>query len=328
MHAVSLTALTPRLPLSVWTATGPDARSFLQGQLTQDTQRLEPPSLEQPTRHQLTGLCSPKGRLLASLQQWAVAEACLAQISPQSLTPALLKRLRMYLLRAKVQIEERDWVVHGVWLQAGPLPSATVLRLDDQLWLLSAGSSERGEWSRGLLVGEPAEAQRWVQSQPQPPQMRGESDWWQAEIRAGLPWVWPETQEAFVPQMINFDLLDGIGFKKGCYTGQEVVARSQYLGKLNRRMFLFELGGGMTGGAGHAPGADIWQTDQPAPVGQVVMEQDGMALASVGLEAVQALISGRSSLHLGRSEGPVLRLCPLPYEVPTEPQQVNRPRLG
>jgi len=325
MPFVSLNALTPPLALAVWTATGPDARSFLQGQLTQDTGRLAAPTVAQATQHQLTGACTPKGRLLASLLQWAVDETALAQICPLSLCPSLVKRLRMYVLRSKLVIEEQPWRVQGVWLEGSTWPPGSVVRLSDRLWLLLSLAQPPGP-SRGLLVGESDALEQWVQSQPRAIQTASESDWWTAEIRSGLPWVWPETQETFVPQMLNFDLLDGIGFKKGCYTGQEIVARSQYLGKLNRRMFLLEAENQDAPAA--RPGSDLFQSGQAGPVGELVMQQSGVALGSVGLETVQALMAGSASLHLGSAQGPRLRLGALPYPVPTEPQQVSRPRLG
>ncbi|MEY2777671.1 MAG: hypothetical protein RLY30_1769 [Pseudomonadota bacterium] len=322
MHSLSLNALTPPLPLTVWTATGPDARSFLQGQLTQDTERLSPPTAVRAGQHQLSGACTPKGRLLASFIQWAVDDASLAQITPQAVAPSLIKRLRMYVLRAKVTLDDAAWTVRGAWLNGEQAQPGLVEQLDEQLWLLQVRPDPSG-LGRGLLVGSPSGSDAWALAQS--PRSASELDWWAAEIRSGQPWVWPETQEAFVPQMLNFDLLDGIGFKKGCYTGQEVVARSQYLGKLNRRMFLFSLESDSM--AHHPPGTLLFQTDQDEPVGDLVMQASGVLLASVGLESIQAVIAGRSSLHLAGPAGPQLTPGPLPYEVPTEPQQVNRPRL-
>ncbi|NBV88377.1 MAG: hypothetical protein EBR88_02520, partial [Betaproteobacteria bacterium] len=236
MASLPLISHTTHLPLSAFTAAGPDAARFLQGQLTQDTERLRPMQPGSVASHQLTGACTPKGRLLASLQQWAPSDQVLGHLCPTALAPALVKRLRMYVLRAKVQVELTPWVVYGAWMTQCEVPVGDGMQLSEALWCLRTADAPSAV-PRAWLVGDEAQLTSFLKGQPTPPGPRQAADWWAADIQAGWPTVWPETAEAFVPQMLNFDLLDGIGFKKGCYTGQEVVARSQYLGKLNRRMF-------------------------------------------------------------------------------------------
>ncbi len=317
MQNIPLLAHTPPLALSVWTARGPDARSFLQGQLTQDTLALQ-------QRHQLTGLCTPKGRLLASMQQWALSDEDLAHLCPTELSAGLIKRLSMYVLRAKVRIGLEDWQVCGLWLGESELPEGTRVQLDEQLWCLRTRDDPAGR-PRAWLAGERSQLERWIQSQGSSSETSTSQAWWASEIRAGWPTVWTQTQDTFVPQMLNFDLLDGIGFKKGCYTGQEVVARSQYLGKLNRRMFRMTASEPLS--EAHPPGADLFLNGGPDPVGQLVMAADQELLVSVGLEAIQTVLAHEGRLYLGSPEGPPLCLQTLPYAVPTEPQQVNRARL-
>jgi folate-binding protein YgfZ len=328
MQNIPLLAHTPPLSLAVWTARGPDARSFLQGQLTQDTLRLDVVGRTQARAHQLTGLCTPKGRLLASLQQWSIADHELAHISPAELTPSLIKRLGMYVLRAKVQIASEPWEVRGAWLGPSEIPPGYGVALDDQLWCLrTLDNPDQGP--RAWLVGDREQLARWVMASPTTSAERAQAAWWTAEVCAGWPMVWPQTQDAFVPQMINFDLLDGIGFKKGCYTGQEVVARSQYLGKLNRRMFRMTLSEPLSEPV--PPGTDVWivgrgEPSSPnEPVGQLVMLSESQALVCISLDALAQ--AGDASLRLGSSTGPALTPASLPYAVPTEPQQVNRPKL-
>ena len=321
MASLPLISHTTHLPLSAFTAAGPDAARFLQGQLTQDTERLRPMQPGSVASHQLTGACTPKGRLLASLQQWAPSDQVLGHLCPTALAPALVKRLRMYVLRAKVQVELTPWVVYGAWMTQCEVPVGDGMQLSEALWCLRTADAPSAV-PRAWLVGDEAQLTSFLKGQPTPPGPRQAADWWAADIQAGWPTVWPETAEAFVPQMLNFDLLDGIGFKKGCYTGQEVVARSQYLGKLNRRMFWLQ-----AAEAAGSVGGDVFESGVPDQVGQVVSQAGRDLLVSLGLESIQAAMAGQCSLHLASPNGPTLTLQTLPYAVPTEPQQVNRPRL-
>jgi folate-binding protein YgfZ len=135
--------------------------------------------------------------------------------------------------------------------------------------------------------------------------------WWWSEVAAGIPTVFLATQEKFVPQMINFEVLGGVNFKKGCYPGQEIVARSQYLGKLKRRMQV-----------AHAkvedppaPGSDVFQSAQEQPVGTVVMAAHAPGggvdlLFEAPLDRI-----GTGTLHIGSASGAELHIRPLPYEL-------------
>jgi hypothetical protein len=145
---------------------------------------------------------------------------------------------------------------------------------------------------------------------------RGSSSrWWLSEIDSGIPTVFAATQEKFVPQMINLEVLGAVDFKKGCYPGQEVVARSQYLGKLRRRMNIVDVDA-----TDVLPAADIYHSDAAQPVGTVVMaaESSSAGVALLFEAPVDRLESG--SLHLQSPEGPRLRVRPLPYVLfdPTE----------
>lgn len=156
------------------------------------------------------------------------------------------------------------------------------------------------------------------------------SDWAKAEIQQGLPWFEVELSERFVPQTINLDLLNGVSFSKGCYPGQEIVARSHYLGKLNQRMFLFE------GPAGLLPGEDVFLASAEAlseqPIGEVVTvtpvaaSQKAHYLVSLKLEPFrdQAAVVGVVASSGARV---LLELQNVPYPVPREPQVPNRPKL-
>ncbi|WP_369973935.1 folate-binding protein YgfZ, partial [Pelomonas sp. KK5] len=141
-----------------------------------------------------------------------------------------------------------------------------------------------------------------------------EADWQWLELQSGLPWVLAATSEQFVPQMLNLELLGGVNFQKGCYPGQEVVARSQYRGTLKRRTYLYELEGAA------APGQEIFHSADPGqPAGLVAnaaQRADGRSLLLAETK-IAALANG--TLHLGSAEGPLLTPRELPYAL-TEPQ--------
>src|SRR5690348_10093535 len=194
--------------------TGADARAFLHAQLTNDIQHLA------PDRWALAGWCSAKGRLLASFLVIPSASGFLLQVA-RDLAEPVTKRMGMYVLRSKVKItdESNAWAQHGVWDAdiAGP----------DVAWT-SDIATVRVEPRRYLQLG-PAAALR---ESPN----ADEVQWTLQEIRAGRPLITRATQDQFVPQMVNFEALGGIDFQKGCYPGQEIVARAQYRGQVKRRL--------------------------------------------------------------------------------------------
>jgi folate-binding protein YgfZ len=139
-------------------------------------------------------------------------------------------------------------------------------------------------------------------------QLGGNAAWHLASIHAGIPQVTAATQEQFVPQMINFELIGGVNFKKGCYPGQEIVARSQYLGKLKRRVVLASLDN-----ASARAGDEVFAADDPAqPAGMVVnAAPNGAGGADALVEIKLAALDG--AVHHGTAGGTLLRFLPLPY---------------
>lgn len=287
-----------RLPdWGVIRATGTDARSFLHGQLTQDTQHLE------PGRARLAGYCSPKGRLLASFVMWTEAAsgdvllACSAD-----LLPGTLRRLSMFVLRAKCRLSDAtaERTLYG-WAGAA-VPGA-------QPWDVSEGAG-------GTAVRLPDAAGQhralWAGAEPPVPEALAPEDWRWLEVMSAVPRIVAATVEQFVPQMINLEAVGGVNFQKGCYPGQEVVARSQYRGTLKRRAFL------VRSTAALQPGQEVFDAADPGqPAGMVVL-----AAAPAGLPAV-ALVELKVAAAEGRlsavsPEGPRLTVLPLPYELPTE----------
>ena len=189
--------------------TGADARAFLHAQLTNDISKLE------SDRSALAGWCTAKGRLLATMLVIPSPDGFLLQLA-RDLAPAVAKRLSMFVLRSKVKIaDESDaWFQYGVWKG---LPAVS--------WEGDSVSVPVGEL-RHLRIGKTLALNCG----------RSEEDWTLEEIRAGRPWISAATQDQFVPQMVNLETLGGVDFQKGCYPGQEIVARAQYRGEVKRRM--------------------------------------------------------------------------------------------
>ncbi len=249
---------TPLTRYGLLSVCGGDARDFLHAQLTNDIQNLP------PSRAALAGWCSAKGRLLASFLVIPVAQGFLLQLA-RDLAPAVAKRLSMFVLRSKVKIaDESDaWHQFGVW---GGVPGLEVpgdaLAVAEKDSVLAVREGE----ARFLVLSRDArlfgEANRVA-----------ESLWTLDEIRAGRPLISVATQDQFVPQMVNFDTLGAVNFQKGCYPGQEIVARAQYRGQVKRRMKLLQA----------PPGVELrpGQKFEGGTVVDVAPAEDGSALLAV-----------------------------------------------
>lgn len=290
-------------------AQGADAAAFLHGQLTQDTAGLD------LDHARLAGYCSAKGRLLASFVVLKLAPDELLLACHRSVLPATLKRLSMFVMRAKCKLSDATeaWALHGL---LGPTAAATVGDLPPwgkrgaadgsgpALVRLPDAIADTGVAVLRALCLAPAPA-----TPPDAPALPL-ATWLAWEVRAGVPVIEAATVEQFVPQMVNFELLGGINFQKGCYPGQEVVARSQYRGTTKRRVFLF-----VSPAAAQAGQEVFHDADPMQPAGLVVnaaVLPDGGALALVEVK-LTALAGG--TLHLGSVAGPLLHQKPLPYTV-------------
>jgi folate-binding protein YgfZ len=197
--------------------TGADARAFLHAQLTNDIQGLP------RDRAAFAGWCSAKGRLLASLLVVPHEEGFLLQLA-RDLAPAIAKRLSMFVLRSKVQIADVTgaWQQLGVWGEHFP---GELFTIETEGNLLQVKFDEQ----RALLIGLDSELRHFDAK-------AGEEAWTLDEIRSERPFITAATQDQFVPQMVNLEKLGGVDFQKGCYPGQEIVARAQYRGAVKRRM--------------------------------------------------------------------------------------------
>lgn len=279
-------------------ARGDDAATFLHSQLTNDFTGLG------LSEARLAGYCTAKGRLLASFVAWKAAHDDILLACHASVLPAALKRLSMFVLRARCKLSDATAEVPlsglvgapqlpGVWHKADA-DGGTLVRLPD-----AAGVT------RALHAGPRTH-----------PDTLTLDTWRWLEVQSGVPVIEAATAEHFVPQMLNFELVGGVNFQKGCYPGQEIVARAQYRGTVKRRTFLFDVAGGA------AAGQEVFHSADPGqPAGLIANaapSPDGATsvLAEVKLAALEG-----GSLHLGTPEGPPLRRRPLPYAVAVDAEQ-------
>ncbi len=299
-------------------ATGDDAASFLHSQLTNDIQHLD------VTGARLAGYCSPKGRLLASFLTWKSGETIRLLIS-RDVQPAVQKRLSMFVLRAKAKLVDATGELAVVGLAGDVrgalasvfdvLPDGVHVKTDDPLGTLIRVPDALGRL-RYLWVGPKAAVEAKLATLEPALTRVPPSVWDWLDIHAGEPRITQPVVEQFVPQMVNYDVLGGVNFRKGCYPGQEIVARSQYRGTIKRRTALASVMAGLD--AAHA-GAELFHSDDPGqPCGMVVnaaSAPDGGVdlLAEIKLAALE-----HGSVHLGAAEGPALRMLALPYALPTE----------
>ena len=298
-----LHGVTPLGHLGVIRAQGDDAAAFLHGQLTQDF------ALLGLSEARLAAFCSAKGRMQASMIGFKRSASELLLVCPLDLLPATLKRLSMFVMRAKARLSDAsaDFSLYGLCGSAlgaaasgAPVPwskqdveGATVVRL------YPADATPRALWvgpaSAAPPLGAPLDPQLWAWS----------------EVRSGIASISQPLFEALVPQMLNYESVGGVSFKKGCYPGQEVVARSQFRGTLKRRAFLARSAGSMRAGQEIFKAAD---PDQACGlVAQAAAVPPGLGDGFEAIVSIQLSAADAGPLHLGSASGPTLTLSPPPY---------------
>lgn len=291
-------------------ATGDDARAFLHAQLSNDVEHLAAGAARR------AGYCSPKGRLLANFLVIARPDGFLLQVSGD-IAAAITKRLTMYVLRSKVRIADAAtaWTQFGVWgRDSDALLRAAGFEVPDGSMQCADSKGSvviRLEPGRFLVLGTPQTPETLSAKLP-----RVGPEWWTLfEIRAGLPQVTLPTQDQFVPQMANFELIGGIDFKKGCYPGQEVVARAQYRGQVKRRMYRGEVEQAETNANAPTAGQDLYG-DEPQPIGTIVNVAPRPGGGFELLAVIQsASVEQGQAIHVGAPDGPAARIATLPYAI-------------
>lgn len=292
--------------LGVLRLQGPDAATFLQGQVTHDTRLLA------DGRTLLAACNTPQGRVIALLRLRQTEDAVYALL-PVDLLEQLAARLRRFVLRAKVDVQVAT-DLQVAWVGSQPFSETLAVESYDATRTVSAipqsGATEivSFDYAPGRqVVAAPGMALRAMTGLSLTRSLPGiENEWRAADIAAGLPQVFRASSEAWVPQMLNLDLLDGISFSKGCYTGQEIVARTQNLGRIKRRMFRYAA----TGARLPLPG-DKLVDPGGAHAGDVVCAATGGP--GVDLLAVVSLELAQGPLRLEADPQRTLTSLPLPY---------------
>ncbi|NWB06822.1 folate-binding protein YgfZ [Pseudomonas sp. G5001] len=286
---------------------GSDAAKFLQGQLTCNLNYLS------DTQASLGARCTQKGRMQSSFRILLQGDGVLLAMATELLEPQLadLKKYAVFSKSkltdesaawARFGVSDADQVLAGLGLQL-PAETDSVVRSDDLIAIrVSPGRAEL--WA-------PAAQAQTLHSQLVAQLNEGElNQWLLGQIRAGIGQVMPHTRELFIPQMLNLQAVGGVSFKKGCYTGQEIVARMQYLGKLKRRLYRLSLNAGEL----PEPGTPLFSPNHNSAIGEVVIA--ARADQAIELLAVlQAEAAESGDVHVGTLEGPGLQLLDLPYQL-------------
>ncbi|MDB5845556.1 MAG: hypothetical protein JWP79_2866 [Polaromonas sp.] len=293
--------------LGVIRAVGEDAVKFLQGQLTQDVAQLE------LTQARLAAFCNAKGRMQASFVLFKRSQEEILLVCSRDLLAATLKRLSMFVMRAKAKLSDAsdDFQLYGLAgnaidpIASSAHPAWAKVDIDEGnlIFLYPGAGQARAMWcaptGSRLPEGKAIDLNTW--------------NW--LEVQSGIAMISQPVFESFVPQMLNYESVGGVNFKKGCYPGQEIVARSQFRGTLKRRAYLVH------GEAAAAPGQEVFHAqDAEQPCGLVAASAANPAGGFDAIVSIQTAAAvdaathpGQKRLTLGGAAGPALELLPLPY---------------
>lgn len=284
--------------LGVIRVAGEDAAKFIHGQLTQDF------SLLGLNEARLAAFCSAKGRMQASFIGFKRSADEILLVCSQDILAPTLKRLSMFVMRAKAKLSDAsdEYLVYGLAGNA----------------IQTIATHAHSTWAKAdldtasvvnLYPADGTSRQLWVapkETAPPPGQSLALEIWLWGEVRSAVATITAPIVEAFVPQMLNYESVGGVNFKKGCYPGQEVVARSQFRGTLKRRAFVVHADAPM------AAGDEVFVSDDQ-PIGTVVQAAAAPLGGFDAIVSVQLSAIGVEPMRLSQTTGPVLTLLPLPY---------------
>jgi folate-binding protein YgfZ len=277
---------------------GAEAQTFLHNQLTCDVAELA------PGKSSYGSYCTPKGRVLATFLLWRSGEDFFMQL-PSSLRESIQKQLSKFILRAKVKVADAspDWTLIGVagkdaaaLVQRAAIGETAIKLPGDRYEIVAARDKAQVLLTSLLSSAEKADVDYW--------------DW--LDIRAGVPVILPATQEAFVPQMVNLDLIGGVSLTKGCYPGQEIVSRMHYRGTLKQRMYLANV----AGSAAPQPGEKLYSPNfGEQACGTIVNAARSPEGGHDVLAVVQIASVGKGEVRWKSLGGARLEFIQLPYSV-------------
>lgn len=293
---------------------GNEAEQFMQAQFSNDITQVR------ETSSQLSTYCSAKGRMLAIFRLFKRGELYYLRL-PAEIQEPFLRRLRMFILRSQVTLQDASQTLVRIGFNGPDAESVLKAILtqvpcaNDECTQVAGLSVIRvaGVNPRYEIYGEfDAVGSLWSELSNKATRVAA-SQWSLLDILAGIPSILPANMECFVPQMANMDLLGGISFTKGCYPGQEVVARTRYLGKLKRRLYRIHIDSDIT----HQPGDEIVNLsgDTPSPVGRIVEAQPHPEGGNEALAVIQIDAARSHQLGLAKSKGGEISIETLPYAV-------------
>jgi folate-binding protein YgfZ len=286
--------------LGVIKVTGEDAAKFIHGQLTQDF------SLLGNDTARLAAFCSAKGRMQASFIGFKRTSDEILLLCSRDILPTTLKRMSMFVMRAKARLSDAtdEYLLYGL---AGDA-TKKVAQADYSAWTKADFGTES---VINLYPANDLARQLWIApvGSPVPDGNTLNLDLWLwSEVRSGVATISAPVVEAFVPQMLNYESVGGVNFKKGCYPGQEVVARSQFRGTLKRRAFVVHCNAPMS-----AADEVYGSSDETQPIGTVVQAAQAPQGGFEAIISAQLSAVSQDTLHLRQAAGPLITVLPLPY---------------
>ncbi len=311
-HTKNGTVIADLSHLGLIQFSGEDALAFLQGQLTCDVKKIKPDMASHG------GYCTHKGRLLASFQLWQ-KDDYLMQL-PTNLCAAIQKRLSLFVLRAKVQLTDHsDSLIRiGVAGKNAHMlaeqisgtkfdPERRLAVAHSELTSILCQAPNRYEFVTNIKYAPTLWAHLRKHAIP-----AGAACWDWLEIQSGIPVILPATQEQFIPQMVNLDAIEGVSFQKGCYPGQEIVARTEYLGKIKRRMYLANISTTAPVTAGDELFSTLMTEQSCGKIVNAAPSPSGGydVLAVIQMNSVEA-----GKVHWKTLDDPALEINPLPYSL-------------
>jgi folate-binding protein YgfZ len=296
---------------------GDDAETFLQGQFTNDLTKVD------PSHSQLNSYCNPKGRMLTNFRIFKRDETLYLSL-PHELLNDTLNRLSMYVMRSKVSLQNHSDELVRIGVSGDrveellsahidfiPEDIDTVTQHNGYTIIKISGIDPRFE-----IYGSITDIKKLWQALDQNTSPVGADVWELLNIRAGIPVIVAKMSEAFIPQMANMELINGVSFKKGCYTGQEIVARMHYLGKLKKRMYHIKI----ETNEQPVPGDSLFAKESKggSNTGTIVNAQQSPAGGYEALAVIQITDAENQPLRLHNADGPEIEVLELPYSLNTK----------